>query len=194
VNWWEWIGLGTGVLSFVILVGQEIRTRRLRPLVRWKVAYRELDFLGNFEQHIRLSNVGDVDAREVLVIPYDCAFKNGQRMAMVVTIAAGGSEEFEVKGATEESWLGVTWRSPDHLSKTRTAWLPVLPEGEMQEEHQRQMSISWGRRLVVGIGHRNFATPGGVPETLLPASIRGLSKVKARQEKVLSRRRGSGRR
>lgn len=173
---WTLIGGLASVVTLSILVWQEIRARRLRLHAEWRIGV--ISVIGVYK--VRLTNTGDIAARDVTVYPRNCEHPKKLPGWMYPSIETGTTEMFEVKGIGPDSWVQVVWKSPHHKNRYRTTWRPALTEGAAADEHLRQQLLSPGQALLARVRYGRAVGPGLQLTATLPRDVRKVSKMAER--------------
>lgn len=183
----ETLGLATlavAIASLLILVGQEIRRRLVRPDVSW----RGTSEARHSTEKFRLTNSGDQAATEIQVQPHGCSTVERELGWVFIRIAPGESEVFEVTGGSDSSWLHVMWKSPHHANRMVTTWLPLRSGTELEEVRFQQSAMSWQERLRLPRLQKMLASPDSVLRSSLPGSPRKQLKLQAAVARRLEKR------
>lgn len=191
MQWWQefpgWlITTLLAFLAFAVVAWQEIRRQLLLPRAEWEGAWIHLpiaNVLG--DRYFSLTNTGDTDALGVMVMAYNCSIPGRNPGKLFGIAEVMGSNRIELDSVTEDSFLVISWRSPNHRARMLSTWLPVQQETELAAHHWKQKTWPWYRSLWARLRHRHNAGPGAALRAWLPRSPRQIvqlsDKLKARQ-------------
>jgi hypothetical protein len=183
MDWWKefpgWLVTTLlAFLAFAVVAWQEVRRRLLLPKVHWEGSYSRSP-IGNgrgFERFL-LRNKGDIDALDVMVLPYNCSIPGPNPGHLIGIAKVMESEPVELESVNEDSYVLISWRSPHHRARTLITWLPVVEGTELAAHHWEQKTWPWYKTWWSKRGRRGAVGPGTTLQSWLSRHPRKMARI-----------------